>query len=484
MVRHQLWFEGRWQAGSAPSFDVHSPFNGEVVARVDYASSAQMESAIAAAAQAFRAYRKTSRMARSRLLETMRELIAKNRAELAETIAREAGKPIAIAEAEVTRALTTFTVAAEEARRFGGEVIPIDIDAGGRPYSPAVAYWVPRGPVLGITPFNFPLNLVAHKVAPALAAGCSILIKPAPQAPGGAVLLAKIFAEAAASVADARDVIPAATFQVLSCTNDVAAAAVRDPRLTTLTFTGSTKVGWLLQAQAIGKRVALELGGNAAMIVHSDADLARAATRAAAGGYGYAGQSCISVQRILVQQSVAPKFEQLLLAETRKTVAGDPMKRETVVGPLIDAKAADRVMAWIDEAKAGGARVLVGGRRAGNVIEPTVLSDAGRELRVVCEEVFGPVVVLKTYDKFEEALAAVNDSRFGLQAGVFTDSQTLIRQAVEELEVGGVMVNEVPTYRADQMPYGGVKESGLGREGLRYAMEEYSERRTVVHWRG
>lgn len=483
MKRHKLWCAGRWQEG-AELRDVRSPFNNEVVSKTDYASASQMDEALEAAKLSFAVYKKTSRATRARLLETIRDGIVNRRAEFIDSLSNEAGKPVSNAEVEVSRAINTFTVAAEEVKRFGGEIIPLDIDASGRPFDEAVSTWVPRGPILGITPFNFPLNLVAHKVAPALASGNSILIKPAPQAPGGASLLAEIFAEAAVKVSDDRDQIPLGTFQVLSCTNEVASQAVTDPRIATVTFTGSTHVGWMLQAKAIGKKLTLELGGNAGVIINRDGDLVRAAQRCALGGFGFAGQSCISVQRVFVEKTVANAFLQELVAETKKTVAGDPQKKETIVGPVIDSRAADRIMAWIEEAKSGGAKVLAGGTRTGNVIAPTVLAHARNTDKICSEEVFGPVVVVETFDKFEDAVEAVNHSKFGLQAGVFTDSTKLIRYAIQNLEVGGVIINEVPTYRADQMPYGGVKESGLGREGLRYAMEEYSERRTVVQWHG
>lgn len=483
-AKYKLFIGGEW-VESRDVREVRSPFNGEVAARVDYASADQMKRAIEASSEAFAHFRKTSRFARSKLLEAMRDGIVRRQPELARAIMLEAGKPIALAEAETIRALTTFTMAAEEVKRFGGEVVPIDVDATGKAYSPAVSYWVPRGPIFGITPFNFPLNLVAHKVAPALASGNTIVIKPAPQAPGGAVLLAEIFAEAALLVGKSTgEEIPLAALQVLSCGNEVAALAVSDPRLPTLTFTGSGKVGWMLQSKAVGKKVALELGGNAGVIVHQDADLERAARRCVAGGFGYAGQSCISVQRILVQEKVSSAFEKLLVAETAKAVAGDPSKREVTVGPVIDSGAADRVMSWIEEAKKEGARVLAGGTREGNVIQPTILGGAKPSTKIVCEEAFGPVVLVDAYASIEEAISKINDSRYGLQAGIFSESEKVIRLAIDELEVGGVMVNEVPTYRADQMPYGGVKESGIGREGLRYAMEEYSEKKTVVHWRG
>ena len=483
-ARHRLWLAGQWTDGQEPRLNVCSPFDGSLVAQCDQASHAQMEQALQAATNAFQSYRKSSRYLRSRLLEHIRDQIRDHRAEFIHLLATEAGKPISLAEIEVTRALVTFATAAEETKKFSGEVIPIDTDASGRAYGAAISHWVPRGPVLGITPFNFPLNLVAHKVAPALAAGCPILIKPAPQAPGAASLLAKLFAQAAKTASDFQEQISASVLQVISCSNEVASAAVTDSRIATLSFTGSTSVGWMLQQKAVKKKLTLELGGNAAVIIHQDADLFRAAARCASGGFGYAGQSCISVQRIYVHSSVRAEFEKLFLSEAAKLSCGDPLKKETFVGPLIDSAAADRVMSWISEAKSSGARVLAGGTRQGNVITPTLLTGTRPSMKVVSEEVFGPVVILESYDPFEDAIARVNDSKFGLQAGVFTDSAKLQRQAIEELEVGGILLNEVPTYRADQMPYGGVKESGIGREGLRYAIEEYSERRTVIEWKG
>lgn len=482
-THHRLWINGKWQT-SSESRELQSPYSGEAVGRVDQASAAQMEESLAAAAAAAKPFAKVSRYARARLLQGIADGLQARRLEIVDTLVHEAGKPAALADGEVGRAILTFTIAAEETKRFGGDVVPLDIEPASRAYAPAVAYWYPRGPVFGITPFNFPINLVAHKVAPALAAGCPIVLKPAPQAPGGAVLLAEIFEKAAAFASDARESVPVAAFQVLSCSNAVASLALTDPRITTVSFTGSTAVGWMIQKTAVGKRTLLELGGNAAVIVHNDADLVRAAARCAFGGYTYAGQTCISVQRVFVHAEVAARFQTLLVGEVQKLVSGDPASRETFNGPLIDTKAADRVMAWLDEAVQGGAKLLTGGKRTGNVITPTVLSDVKPTMKVSCEEVFGPVVVVSTYGEFSDAIAAVNDSKFGLQAGVFTDSARLQQQAIRELEVGGVILNEIPTYRADQMPYGGVKESGIGREGLRYAMEEYSERRVVVQWLG
>lgn len=477
------FIEGRWTESSGWS-EVRSPMTGETVARRREATPEQMERALAAAAAAFRDFRRVSRHARSRLLAAMARRIAERRADLTAAIVAESGKPVTLAEAEVGRAVITFTAASEEVKRLGGEVVPVDVEAGGRAYAPATVAFVPRGPVLAIAPFNFPLNLIAHKVAPALAAGASVLVKPPPQAPGAACILAEIFEEAAKEASDAKETIPAAALQVIHGPNEVASLAVSDPRIATLSFTGSDKVGWALQKLAARKKVLLELGGDAAVVVAQDADLARAAARCAFGGYAYAGQVCISVQRVFLQKEIAARFTELFLAEVRGLRVGDPSRADTLVGPLIDAAAADRVTAWIEESVRGGAKLLAGGRRQGNVVEPTVLSGTKPTDKVSCEEVFGPVVVLETYDDFADALAGVNRSRFGLQAGLFTDSAARIRRASEELEVGGLVINDVPTFRSDVLPYGGVKDSGLGREGVRYAIEEYCERRVVVSWRG
>jgi acyl-CoA reductase-like NAD-dependent aldehyde dehydrogenase len=483
MIEHKLFIDGRWVNGET-SRDVLSPFSGKAVARCAQAGAPQLEQALAAAERDGKAFRKISRFGRARLLSAMARGIEARRAEIAAVIVAEAGKPLMLAEAEAGRAAVTFTIAAEEAKRLGGEVVPVDVDAAGRSYSPAISHWAPRGPVLAIAPFNFPLNLIAHKVAPALAVGASVIVKPPPQAPGAARLLAEIFEKAAVEASDARETIPKAALQVLSGPNEVVGRAVSDPRVAILSFTGSDKVGWMLQERAARKKLILELGGNAAVIVEADADLARAAARCAFGGFAYAGQICISVQRVLVQKGAAARFTELLLAETAKLASGDPARADVLVGPLIDAAAADRVMAWIEEARRDGAKVLCGGARAGNVLAPTVLSGVKPTAKLSCEEAFGPVVVLDEYGALGEAIAAVNASRFGLQAGLFTDGAAAIRRAAEELEVGGLIVNDVPTYRADNMPYGGLKDSGLGREGVRYTMEEYCERRTVVTWHG
>jgi acyl-CoA reductase-like NAD-dependent aldehyde dehydrogenase len=483
MIRHRLWIDGKW-IESAQSTDLTSPATGTVVAKVDQASREQMEIALEASTTAFSVFKNISRFTRSRLLAVMAREIEAHRAEFIECLITEAGKPHALADVEVTRATITFTLAAEEAKRLGGEVVPVDLDAGGRAYGPAVSYWVPRGPVLAITPFNFPLNLAAHKLAPALAVGATVIVKPPPQAPGCAALLAAIFEKAAKEVSDVRESVPLSAFQVVNGANEIIAEAVADPRMTTLSFTGSDKVGWKLQEKAVRKKVVLELGGNAGVIVHEDADLNRAASRCAFGGFVYAGQTCISVQRIFVHEKVHDRFLKLLLEETAKVKSGDPRDKEVLVGPLIDEPAALRVMAWIDEAVKEGAKVLAGGTCKGNFMAPTVLSGVKTHHKLHCEEVFGPVVIVDKFNDFDRALEMINRSRFGLQAGLFTDSSALIQRALKMLEVGGIIVNEVPTYRADNMPYGGVKESGLGREGVRYAMEDYCERRVLVTWQG
>jgi glyceraldehyde-3-phosphate dehydrogenase (NADP+) len=396
--------------------------------------------------------------------------VARRRDSIAATMTDEMGKPIQYARVEVDRCVTTFTLAAEEARRWGGEIVPVDIEPRTTGYF-ALTVMVPLGPVAAIAPFNFPLNLVAHKLAPCLAVGASMVLKPARQTPLEALTLAEIVHEAGA---------PKGAFNVINCEPALGERLAIDDRFPVLTFTGSVGVGWRLKQQAWKKRVTLELGGNAACIVHADADLDLAVARCLVGGFAQAGQSCVSVQRILVHESIYRVFEAKLVAGVTRLKAGDPRDPETVVGPVIDAGNADRIFTWIEEARKAGARVLAGGRREGNLIHPTLIADADRSLRVSCQEVFGPLVTLAPYRDFEEAVRIADDSNFGLQAGVFTHDIRLVRHAVENLHVGGVMVNEVPTMRVDNMPYGGTRDSGNGREGPRYAMHEMSEPRLVL----
>lgn len=408
--------------------------------------------------------------ARYNLLQQIAALLYRRRDEFAQTITAEAGKPITDAKREVSRAIQTFTVAAEEARRIPGEVVPLDWTPGFDTHLGLLRRF-PIGPILGITPFNFPINLVAHKVAPALASGNPILIKPAPQTPLTALLLGEIAVEAG---------VPPGGLNVVPCDNLLAERMVVDPRFKLLSFTGSASVGWMLKAKCGKKKVTLELGGNAGVVIESDADIELAAQRCAAGGFGYAGQTCISVQRIFVHHSIADRFTTKLLMHVARLKMGDPTDETTSIGPLIDDAAAQRVEGWIDEAVADGARVLLGGRRTGSLIEATVLSNVNPEMKVSCREVFGPLVTVTPYRQLSEAVTLLNQSDFGLQAGIFTQDINKIFYAFRHVEVGAVVANDIPTFRADHMPYGGVKDSGLGREGVRAAIEDMTEPRMLI----
>lgn len=442
-------------------------------------AASEVETCIHNSVRAFNTFKNSSRGERSLLLRRIAEGIEARRPDLRKALILEAKKPYSISEVEISRAINTFMLAAEEAKRYGGELIPMDTDAGTREYGTAVSQWFPRGPILAITPYNFPLNLVAHKVAPALAVGASIVVKPPPQAPTAAFILEEIFEKAAEGTQ-----IPKTALQVVQAANETMSKAVADERFSVFSFTGSDSVGWMLKEKAGKKKVVLELGGNAAVIVHSDGDLARAALRSAIGGFAYAGQVCISVQRIFVQNSVLPQFTEIFSEEVKKLKVGDPLFTDTVVGPVIDEKAADKIMNWVEKAKSAGAKLLCGGTRQGALVQPTVLMNVSRDQELFTEEVFGPVVIVNGYEKFEDAVKAVNDSRFGLQAGIFTDSLKLMEYAFRELRTGGVVINDAPTFRADHMPYGGTKDSGEGREGVKYAMEEFSEKKTLIKWNG
>lgn len=464
-----LYIDGDWVSTEAAS-EVRSPWDGRTVARVALASSAEMERATAAACRAFQETRRLSRRERADLLRSIASWVARHKDELASTMTDEMGKPLQFSRAEVDRCVTTFNLAAEEALRFTGEVVPVDIEPHTKGFH-AMTVLVPMGPIAAISPFNFPLNLVAHKLAPALAVGSTMVLKPARQTPLEALALAQAVHEAGA---------PAGAFNVVNCEPHVGEALATDERFPYLTFTGSVGVGWRLKKLAWKKRVTLELGGNAACIVHQDADLDYAVKKCLTGGFGQAGQSCISVQRILVHEPVARAFEERFLAGVKAMKAGDPRDPETVVGPVIDSGAAERLENWVSEAVRGGARLLAGGRRDGNLVQPTVLGDVSKDLKVSCQEVFGPVVTLSRYRTFEEAVSTADDSAYGLQAGIFTHDLRLIRHAVENLHVGGLVVNDTPTTRVDSMPYGGVRDSGIGREGPRYAMHEMSEPKLIL----
>ncbi len=469
VATHGFLVDGRWLE-EGDLVEVRSPYDGAVVGRVFRGTKRHAELAIAAAVKAFGTTRRLPAFERQRVLRRVVEGIAKRKEEFARTMAQEAGKPIRAARTEVERAIFTFTVAAEESTRIYGEYLPLDWQE----YT--VGRWgivrrFPLGPIAGITPFNFPLNLVAHKVAPAIAAGCSIVLKPAPQTPLSALLLAETIQEAG---------WPDGALNVLPLSNDDAGLLVTDDRLKMISFTGSAAVGWDIKKRAGKKKVILELGGNAGVIVHGDADLGYAAERCVAGGFAYAGQTCISVQRILVEHSVYGKFTDLLLAGVKKLKTGDPLEDSTDLGPLIRESDAVRASDWIQEAVRGGARLLCGGQRKGPVLAPTVLTGTKAEMRVNCQEIFAPVVTVEPYDDFEAALRQLNNSPYGLQAGIFTRDAKLLFHSYEELEVGAVVAGDVPSFRIDHMPYGGIKDSGVGREGLRYAIEEMTEPKLLV----
>jgi acyl-CoA reductase-like NAD-dependent aldehyde dehydrogenase len=461
--------DGRW-VFDGQTVEIRSPYDQSVVGTVVVARLEALEKAIDAAARAFQVTRKLPSFERQRVLRSVSQRINDNHEALARSIAQEAGKPIKTARAEVDRAVLTFSVAAEEATRIGGEFLPMDLqEFTARRWGIVRRY--PLGPIAAITPFNFPLNLVAHKIAPAIAAGCTMVLKPAPQTPLTALMLAEMVKEAG---------WPAGALNVLPLSNNDAAALVSDDRMKLLTFTGSGAVGWQLKARAGKKKVALELGGNAGVIIHSDTDQEYAADRCAIAGFSYAGQSCISVQRIFVQRCVYDRFLKLFLERVAKLKVGDPLDESTDVGPLIRESDAIRAEQWVQEAAAAGARLLTGGKRRGSMLEPTVLTATRSDMRVNCQEVFAPVKTVEPYDEFSDAIRSVNDSPYGLQAGVFTRDAKLLFQAYDELDVGGVIAGDVPSFRIDHMPYGGIKESGLGREGLRYAIEEMTERKLLV----
>lgn len=461
--------DGRWlQEGTA--FDVLSPFNRAVAGIAHRAGASHLEAAIQAAQRTFEVTRRIPSHERQRVLRAVADAIAQRSVEFAKTMALEAGKPLKAARVEVERAILTFTVAAEEAARIGGEWIPLDRSPAGAGRAGIVRRF-PIGVVAAITPFNFPLNLVAHKVAPAIAAGCTMVQKPSPHTPLCSLMLAELVQKAG---------WPSGALNVLPLANEDAQRMAADERFKLLTFTGSASVGWELKAASGKKRVTLELGGNAACVVHSDAALEHAAERIVAGGFSYAGQSCISAQRIVVQRSIEAAFTEKVLERVVALKVGDPLDPATDVGPMINEEAAERVSQWVDEAVAGGARILVGGKGSERFYEPTVLTHTTPEMKVNREEVFGPVIVIEPYDEFAEAIRRVNDSRYGLQAGVFTNDTRLMFKAFEALEVGGVISNDVSSFRIDHMPYGGVKDSGFGREGLRYAIEDMTEPRLLV----
>ncbi|MFC7919731.1 aldehyde dehydrogenase family protein [Streptomyces cinereoruber] len=471
---HAFWLAGREATGEA-AFDVTNSYDGRLVGKVSVPTEAQVEEAVAAAHAVVDEFAATPAHVRAAALDHVSKRLAERTEEIAQLISAENGKPIKWARGEVGRAVSVFRFAAEEARRFnGGEAQRLDTEAGGVGRL-ALTRRIPKGVVLGIAPFNFPLNLSAHKVAPALAVGAPIILKPAPSTPISSLVLGEILAETD---------LPAGSWSILTVPNDRMPALVQDERLPVISFTGSDTVGYAIQESVPHKHCTLELGGNAAAVVlpdwSSEADLDWAATRIATFSNYQGGQSCISVQRVIVDSSVHDRLLPKIVAAVEAQVTGDPADDATDVGPLVDEAAAKRVESWVDEAVAAGATLLAGGKREGATYAPTVLTDLPAGVTLARAEVFGPVLTIAKVDGEAEAFAAVNDSDFGLQAGVFTHDLQAAFRAHRALEVGGVIIGDVPSYRADQMPYGGAKRSGVGREGVKYAMDDYTYERVLV----
>ena len=459
-----------WAEGEA--LEVRSPWDQGLVGRVTVATRADARQAVNHAAASLRRTRSLPRWKRREILENVAAALIEQKERFAQLIVAEAGKPVRLARAEADRAVLTFKTAAEEIGRVGGESLPLDLTQGNEGRWGLVQRF-PVGPVLGITPFNFPLNLAAHKAAPAIAAGCPLILKPAPQTPFTALALGEVILKAG---------WPDEALAVLPLENaDAAWLAEKEDRIKLVSFTGSAKVGWDLKMHSGRKRVVLELGGNAALIIHGDwTDLDEAALKTAHAAFGYAGQSCISVQRVFVERKIFQTFLWKLADLAGKFLVGDPADEATDVGPMIRLADAERVEAWVNEAIEGGAKMVAGSERKGSLVYPAILTGTKPGMKLRDEEVFGPVVAVEPYDDFEVALAEVNHSKYGLQAGLMTRDAGRIMTAYRELEVGALVVGDTPTWRLDPMPYGGVKESGLGREGIRSAIEEMTEPRLLV----
>lgn len=469
MERKKLLIGGEWRE-TEDSFEVESPFARETIAEVSTASRGEMEESIAAAENAALEMRKLARFETAKGLRRIADGIEKRKKEFAETIAEESAKPIKLARGEVERGVATFAWAASEAERFAGEMIPIDTQASGRGKT-GWSLRIPRGVIYGITPFNFPLNLVGHKVAPALAAGNAIIIKPSERTPLTALLLGEVFTESG---------LPKGALQIVPMRVENMDLILNDERIKMISFTGSAEVGWKLKNQSGKKAIALELGGNAPVIIDKSAEFEKSLDRTTFGAFSYAGQICISVQRVFVHEKIFDEWTEKFIEKARNLKTGNPLDESTELSVMIDEAAAKKAESRINEAVNGDAKLLCGGNRNGAMLDATILTDTNPEMRVVAEEVFAPVAVVEKFSDFAEAVDLSNNSKYGLQAGVFTNNLANVNYAAENLEYGGVMINDVPTFRVDNMPYGGVKDSGFGREGVRCAMEEMSEIRLVV----
>ena len=467
--KHNFLIGGEWLEGTR-TVPVVNPYSQEVFAEVALANVGDIERAISVAEESFATTRNLPAYRRSRICSQIADGINLRKDEFARTISMESGKPLVYAKAEVERSILTFSIAAEEAARIHGEVLALDIAESGKGKM-GLTRRFPIGPIAGVSPFNFPLNLVAHKVAPAMACGNPILLKPSSLTPLTALLLGKVILET--------DAVKG-SFSAVPCRRQDASPLVEDPRLKMISFTGSPSVGWDIKARCGKKKVTLELGGNAAAVVEPDCDLDFAAQRVSFGAFAYSGQVCISVQRVFVHKSRSDEFTGKLLHEINSLKIGDPLDEGVNFGPMIDLANAERIESWTQKAIASGAEILAGGKRDGSFFEPTLLVGVDPQEQIVCDEAFGPVLILEEYTDFDAVLERVNDSPFGLQAGVFTNQMDKTMRAFNRMDVGAVVINDVPTFRIDNMPYGGVKDSGFGREGVKYSIEDMTELKLLV----
>lgn len=468
--RRPILVDGKWKEAEE-AFEVRSPYSGALLALVSSAAETTISDSIAAAVRAAREMRGLDRFRVALGLRAIAAGIEQRREEFIQTMVAESAKPIRYARGEVDRAIATFSWAGGEAERFTGEVIPVDTQPNGKGKT-AYSIHVPKGVIYGITPFNFPLNLVAHKVAPALASGNAIIIKPSPRTPLTSLLLGEVFLASG---------LPAAALQVVPMDTKYIDRIMDDERIAMISFTGSAAVGWAIKQKAGKKAVALELGGNAPVIIDRSAALESSVSKNVTGAFAYSGQVCISVQRIYVHDEIFDRWKKVFVDEASSQIKGDPSDENTQLSVMIDQAAAERAESWVSEAVANGARLLCGGKRDGSTLDATILTNTHPEMRVVAEEVFAPVAVLERFSEFREAVDMANQSKYGLQAGVFTSDLENAQYAAENLDYGGIIINDVPTFRVDNMPYGGMKESGFGREGVRYAMDEMTDVKLVVN---
>ncbi len=468
-MARKLYIGGEWLATDR-TFEVTNPYDGSLVDEVHLADEQTMDTAINCAVDGFERMRALSSTERRTLLSKTVHLLMKRQEDLAQSICLEGGKCINEARGEAARTAQTFTFALEEAGRIGGEFMPLDLNAAsvGRF---GITRRFPIGPILGISPFNFPLNLASHKIAPALAVGSSIVLKPATYTPITCLILAEIIDEAG---------FPPGAYNVVACPRDVGQKLVEDQRFAAITFTGSPDVGWKMKADSGKKKVVLELGGDAACIVDSTADMEQALNRCIIGAFAHAGQICISIQRMFLEKSIAVEFTERFIAMSKELKMGDPRDENTRLGPMISESAAAGVEEWVAEAIDKGATQLLGGERKGTMFPPTILTGVTKDMHLGCDEAFAPIVIMHEWENFSDAIRDINSSRYGLQCGIFSRDVGRIVRAWEEIEVGGVIAGDIPTYRIDHMPYGGVKDSGQGREGLRWAMHDYTEERLLV----